>query len=95
MTRLARLWFLVPALWLLTAIAVMRPGCLEYRFNVQVGTLTINMWQFGAAVYDSADITAFALRGANASPFRIMRPWSGKPTRILFIREAPCRNSTT
>lgn len=71
MKRVLRWWPILPVLWLATAIAVMRPGCLEYRYEVHLGKLAITMWQFSVSVYDPADISAFALRGANASMGRL------------------------
>jgi hypothetical protein len=71
MKRLRHVVWFVPAIWLAAALLVIRPGALEYRFNVQVAESTITVWHFAAAVYDPGDIAAFALRGANASLGRV------------------------
>ena len=64
MRRYLPYWpFAVPILWLIALLSVMQPGTLNIRHNVA--------FEFSRLVYDPDDITAFVLRGANASMGRL------------------------
>ena len=72
MRRYLPYWpFAVPILWLVALLSVMQPGTLNIRFHVFVMERQFNIWEFSRLVYDPDDITAFVLRGANASMGRL------------------------
>lgn len=53
----------VPVVWLVTVLVVMRPDAVAAREDV--------LFEFKWLVYDESDLTAFALRGANAHMGRL------------------------
>ena len=86
MNRYLPYWpFAVPILWLIALLSVMHTGSLFIRHNVA--------FEFSLLVYDPADITAFVLRGANASmgrlPGRTEEPKQNNSEDIERALDAP------